>query len=408
MLTSFEGTRVVVTGKIAGETRQSVEAKFRQAGALVQSSVTGDTEVLVTGEAVGATKLNAAKAKGVTIVPWPDAQRVLAGETIATNGNGSAPVAAAPKVKRAGAFSPMLAKGSDRIPDGDGWLFEIKWDGYRCVATVEGGQVTLTSRSGLGLEFAQIEQELASLPACVLDGEVVVLDERGRSSFQAIGNGHTAARFMVFDVVEVDGGSVRDRPLAERRQLLARLLQHAQGTWVAESPTFTDGAALLAHAAQEGLEGIVAKRTSSPYRDGARGPAWLKIKLRVEQEFAVLGWTPERSGDGTLTGGLGALILGVAEDGGFRFCGKVGTGWTEAEGHRLLGELGVLETVTRPEVYAGIPDEKEYRTEARWAAPGMVVQVQFQHWTDDGRLWHPSYKGQRFDKKPSECRREVS
>lgn len=397
----IEGLSVVVTGRIAGETRASVEAKLRQAGALVQSAVTGGTDVLVTGEAVGATKLNAACAKGVTILPWEQAAQLLAGGTVEEGaGVAKAPATTVGRTPRPGAFSPMLAKGADRPPDG-GWLFEIKWDGYRCIATVDSGQVTLTSRSGLPLEFPQVEKDLEDLPDCVLDGEVVVLDAEGRSDFSALGNGHTGASYMPFDLVQARIGGewtdVRGRPLGERKRLLASVLQNA-GPHVAESPVFDDGQALLGRAAELGLEGIIAKRVSSTYQDGSRGGDWLKIKLRCEQEFVVAGWTPGKAGN---TGRLSALVLAVNNGGGLVYAGRVGTGMTDAEADRLLDLLRGIPAPASP--LAETP--KEERT-ASWVDPSVVVQVEFQRWTDDGRLWHPSYKGQRTDKNPEDVRRE--
>jgi ATP-dependent DNA ligase len=305
------GMSVVVTGRIEGETRQSAEAKLRAAGAHAQSSVARDTQLLVTGAAVGQTKLNAARKHGARIASWEEV--TLGGEA---GGEPSGPLVTNTAVHRQ--IAPMLCKHADALPGGEGWLYEVKWDGYRCLARVgEGGraqhgfrEVELQSRSGKRLDFPEIEEALAELDLdCLLDGEIVVLDSEGRSSFHALSNARgSGATFIAFDVLETMGTDIRGFPLEARREALAEIVGDDPQSRVRISPAFEDGETLLALARERGLEGIVAKRLGSRYEEGTRGPSWLKLKVRREQEFVVVGWTPGKNGN---TGHLGALVLAV-------------------------------------------------------------------------------------------------
>ena len=387
------GKRVVVTGKIAGESRQTAEAKLRDAGAIVQSTVTGETDVLVTGAKVGAVKIGKATASGVAIVPW---ERAFAPAPGATANGGARPLV--PKAA-ARTVAPMLAKAGE-LPSGEGWLFEVKWDGYRGIATVKGGEVALQSRSGksdLTEQFPEIVAELSVLPDCVIDGELAVLDDEGNSSFESM-DAKAGASYVVFDVLEVAGHDVRGRPLDERRKLLEELLK-ASGDRICVSPAFDDGEALLAWAAAQKVEGIVAKRRTSTYREGSRTEAWLKIKLRCEQEFAVVGWKP---GEGAMAGAAGSLLLAVFDGAEFAYVGRVGTGCS----YDLWQSFTELPQRGSPvPIDLGDAPAAELR-DVVWVEPELVVQVRFQRWTVDGRLWHPSVVGVRTDKSPTECRRE--
>lgn len=388
---NVEGLNVVVTGKIAGETRVTAEAALRDRGAFVQSAVVGTTDLLVTGDAVGATKLNKASRLGVRVAAWAE---VMNGAAPAEE-----PVEAVDRKKTpvARQIAPMLAQKSETIPNGD-YVFEVKWDGYRCVAFVRGGEVTLASRSGLPLSFPKIASALSGLPDCILDGEVVVTDAEGRSSFQSLGENNPNAVYVAFDCVEAFGDDTRSLTLRERREVLDGLLEHAEAGRVQASPTFDDGDALLDVARAQGLEGIVAKRAASTYHDGSRSAEWLKIKIRNEQEFAVVGYTP---GEGKTAGKVGALVLAVNVDGVLTYCGKVGTGWDVPELNRLTA---LVQALPAGDAVADADDQKD----VVWVAPEVVVQVAFQRWTNDARLWHPSYQGQRIDKAVGDVVREQS
>jgi bifunctional non-homologous end joining protein LigD len=399
-VTSVEGKQVVVTGKIPGESRVTAQAKLRARGALVADAVTAQTELLVTGASVGPKKIAKAKERGIAIVPWEELDFIGG-----TSAGEAAPVEVLGRVRQ---IAPMLASKSDELPTGLDWSFEIKWDGIRCVATVQDGKVAMRSRSDktdLGERYPHIAAELATLPDCVLDGECVVLDAQGASSFAALvgGNGSASSvRFIAFDLLEREGEDYRPYALTARRRALDSVLGEV-GMHVGASPVSDNGDELYAYAVANGLEGIVSKRNTSTYQEGARGSNWLKHKIRVGQEFVVIGYKP---GEGRRAGGVGALLLAVNDEMGLRYCGKVGTGFNDAELARLTALLDPLRIPeSSPKVHSV---HKNDAKDAIWTAPTMVVQVTFQRWTEDGCLWHPVYEGQRTDKDPAAVVREYA
>jgi bifunctional non-homologous end joining protein LigD len=306
------------------------------------------------------------------------------------------------------AYAPMLATLAEDIPRGAGWLFEVKWDGYRAVATVSGSEVTLTSRNGndLTARFQNVAREIAKAvktPDCVLDGEVCALDESGRSSFSAMQQGKpgTALVYYVFDVLEVEGEPVIDLPLVERRKRLEQLLDKRNRT-VRLSEAFDDGEALLAAAKQQHLEGIMAKRLDSRYLPGKRTRDWLKIKTHSEQEFVVAGYT---KGTGRRASSFGSLVLGYYLGDELIYAGNVGTGFNSKEIEKLLDKLRPLRRGSPP--FREVPKmPKVRRSDVIWVEPELVVEVEFAEWTHDGRLRAPSYQGIREDKSAHEVRRE--
>jgi bifunctional non-homologous end joining protein LigD len=309
--------------------------------------------------------------------------------------------------RRAGrTYEPMLATLATDVPTGEDWLYEVKWDGYRAVGRVAGGDAALTSRRGNDLtqRFSVVARALeraVRTPDCVLDGEVCSLDEQGRSSFSVMQQGSGPLVYYVFDVLEVDGEPLIDLPLGERRERLAQLLDPSGGV-VRLSDSFEDGRALYDAALAQGLEGVVAKKRESRYQPGKRTGEWLKVKTHQEQEFVVAGYT---KGKGRRSAGFGALILAVLEDGRFEYVGNVGTGFTEEEIERLLGKLRLLERDEPP--FAEVPKmAKVKRDDIVWVEPTLVAEVSFAEWTHDGRLRAPVYKGLREDKAPEEVRRE--
>jgi bifunctional non-homologous end joining protein LigD len=230
-------------------------------------------------------------------------------------------------------------------------------------------------------------------PNAVLDGEVVRLDERGRSSFSELQQGTGALVYYAFDLLELDGEPLLDLPLTERKERLRDLLDRRyRGVQLSES--FDDGEALLAAAAEQGLEGVVAKRAASTYKPGKRTRDWLKLKTHGRQEFVVAGYT---RGSGRRADSFGSLVLGVNDGGGLRWAGNVGTGFDEREIRRLLGLLRPLHTDRSP--FAEVPKMPRVRkADVQWVEPRLVAEVEFTEWTHDGRIRHPSYKGIREDK----------
>jgi bifunctional non-homologous end joining protein LigD len=314
----------------------------------------------------------------------------------------------APKRSGSGTHLPMLATLAEEVPRGAGWAFEVKWDGYRAIATIAGGEATLTSRNGNDLtrRFANVAKEIAKAvktPDGVLDGEVCALDESGRSSFSAMQQGKvgTPLVFYVFDVLEVEGEPVVDLPFVERRKRLEKLLDKRNRT-VRLSESFDDGKALLEAAKEQQLEGIIAKRLDSRYAEGRRTRDWLKVKTHGEQEFVIAGFT---KGTGRRATSFGSLVLGYYRGGELTYAGNVGTGFNSREIEKLLDKLRPLKRSTSP--FRDVPKMPKVRkSDVIWVEPKLVAQVEFAEWTHDGRLRAPSYKGLREDKAAEDVRRE--
>jgi len=308
--------------------------------------------------------------------------------------------------ERPSEYGVMLATLEGRVPTGDDWLFEVKWDGYRALAYVRQSEVALLSRNGKDLtaRFATVAKEISKAvktPSAVLDGEVCALDEQGRSSFSAMQQGTGTLVYYAFDVLEIDGEPVVDLPLLERRARLERLLDRRNRT-VRLSESFDDGEALFRAAGEQGLEGIVAKRADSRYVQGKRTRHWLKLKTHGRQEFAIAGYT---RGAGRRAGTFGSLVLAVNSGEGLEYVGNVGTGFDDREIRRLLALLKPLERKQSPfRVVPKLPRVK--KADVVWVEPELVCEVEFSEFTHDGRLRQPSYRGLREDKAAGEVRRE--
>ena len=302
-------------------------------------------------------------------------------------------------------YQPMLATSSDRLPSGEGWVFEPKWDGFRAIVTISGGEVTLTSRNGNDLterfrDAARAAAHAITTPDAVLDGEICVLDHEGRSRFSLLQESGGTVVLVLFDVLEVDSVAVVDEPLAERRKQLEGIVGPSNEVFV--SPQFDDGAALLAAARDQELEGVVAKKTDSPYKPGRRSTDWHKLKLRQTQEVVIAGYT---RGQGRRTGGFGALVVGIHDAGVLRWAGNVGTGFSDSEIERLLGLLAPLRRSDSP--FAEVPKmPRVRRSDITWVEPKLVAEVEFAEWTHEGRLRSPTYLRVQEDKAALEVRRE--
>jgi bifunctional non-homologous end joining protein LigD len=302
-------------------------------------------------------------------------------------------------------YAPMLATLAERLPEGEGWVFELKWDGYRALGYVRGAQATLRSRNGNDLteRFAAVAKELVKAvrtPDCVVDGEVCALDDSGRPSFSAMQRGGAPLVYELFDVLEIDGEVLVALPLAERRRRLEAIL--APTGLVQLSGEFDDGAALLDAAEAQGLEGVMAKRVSSRYQEGKRTRDWVKVKTHGRQEFVICGWT---KGRGRREGRFGALVLGAYRDGRLAWVGNCGTGF----GDRDLDELQALLEARRRKgsPLAVAPKMPRVRAgDVVWVEPELVCEVEFAEWTHDGHLRSPTYLGLRDDKSPREVRSE--
>jgi bifunctional non-homologous end joining protein LigD len=313
---------------------------------------------------------------------------------------------AEPRARRK--YAPMLATLAKDVPRGDDWLFEVKWDGYRAIADLHGGEATLTSRKGNDLtgrfeSVAKAIERAIKTPDCVLDGEVCALDEEGRATFSAMQQGKPGTRyvFVAFDVLEVEGEPLIDRPLTERQERLATLIDRRNRT-VQISEAFDDGQALFRAAQEQQFEGILAKKRDSRYQPGRRSREWLKIKTHGRQEFVIAGYS---KGQGRRLGRFGSLILGYWQGDELVYAGNVGTGFTDDEIDRLLSKLKPLERKDSP--FREIPKMPKVRKDAvHWVEPKLVAEVEFVEWTHDGRLRAPSYQGLREDKASEDVRRE--
>jgi bifunctional non-homologous end joining protein LigD len=305
------------------------------------------------------------------------------------------------------AYRAMTATLEERVPRADGWLFEVKWDGYRALAYVRGGECRLVSRNGNDLtqRFEPVAKAIVKAtksPHAVLDGEVCALDDQGRASFSAMQQGSGPLVFYAFDLLELDGEPLVDLPLAERRRRLEQLLDRRNRT-VRLSETFDDGVALAEAAEAQGLEGIMAKRADSRYHQGRRTRDWLKIKTHGRQEFVVVGYT---AGSGRRVGSFGSLVLAVQDEDGLRYVGNVGTGFDDAEIRRLLKLMKPLRRDTSP--LRAVPKMPRVRKgDVTWIEPRLVAEVEFSEWTHDHHIRQPSYKGLRDDKDAAEVVEEA-
>ncbi|MEO8035292.1 MAG: DNA ligase D [Acidobacteriota bacterium] len=297
-------------------------------------------------------------------------------------------------------FPPMLATLTDKPPaDDDAWVYEIKYDGFRALVGIAGGDLAMWSRNELDLapRFPKIAEQLHKLKIreAVLDGEVVATDEAGVPRFQLLQGGARETLFL-FDVLWLDGKDLRRKSCQERRAILEGLLRRAPAQIALAERLPMTGEKALALAAEGGYEGVIAKKKSSCY-EPRRSKEWLKLKALKGQELAIIGWNPSSNS----TQEIGALHLAyVDEEGEFRYAGKVGTGFS-AKLRRSLRD--VLANDVIPKSVAN--DAPRVRT-ATWVRPRLVAQVAFTEWTDDNKLRHPSFLGLRDDKSPEEVVRE--
>ena len=287
------------------------------------------------------------------------------------------------------------------------WAYEVKWDGIRAVAYVQDGQLRLMSRTDR--DITRRYPELAALAtslrgeAAVLDGELVSLDAEGRPSFGRLQHrmhavdlaeirrlvGRYPVTYMVFDLLHADGQSLLGQPYGERRTRLDQL--NPTGPAWQTPPSWTGGGAdILTATAEQGLEGIIAKRTTSTYQPGRRSPAWRKIKNIRTVDVLIGGWSP---GSGRRTGTIGSLLVGVSTPDGLAYIGNVGTGFSDAALHDLHARLQQLETPTSP--FDGVPVPHEFARSARWVRPELGGEVAYAEIGLEGRLRHPRWRGLR-------------
>ncbi|MEX1141425.1 MAG: non-homologous end-joining DNA ligase [Thermoleophilaceae bacterium] len=313
-------------------------------------------------------------------------------------------------------IEPMKARTGELPSDDDAWAYEVKWDGVRAVAYLDRGHLALIGRNGT--DFTPRYPELRGLGGAlgaqraILDGEIVAFDEHGKPSFERLQSRmhlstEAAAKrrareipvvYVAFDLLWLDGHRTTALPYTDRRRVLAGL--DLEGPhWRVPGHHEGDGAALLDATAEQGLEGIIAKRLDSPYESARRSSAWIKVKNVLRQEVVIGGWSP---GEGARSGRLGALCAGVYGDGGdgLRYVGKVGTGFDAESLERIGRELEPLRRETSP--FEG----RQPPRSTVFVEPRLVAEVEFREWTRSGTLRAPSFKGLRPDKDPREVVRE--
>jgi bifunctional non-homologous end joining protein LigD len=317
---------------------------------------------------------------------------------------------------------PMLPTLADKPFDDDGWLFELKWDGVRAICSIDrDGRVTLTSRNGLSLvakfpELDGLAREFTCAPI-VVDGEIVSLDADGHSSFQRLQGrfkternryGHArdgeakredagAIGFAVFDMLKDGKRDMRSLPLELRKKRLKECLKPKSKRVLFSKHVIGEGKKLFVLAQRQGLEGIVGKRRDSPYQE-RRSHDWVKIKTHHEQEFVIGGWTDPQGSRHA----FGALLAGVYDKGKLRFCGGVGTGFTQKTLSEVMAKLRPLATSRCP--FAEFP--QELLKKSHWVKPQLLAQVKFAEWTHDGLLRAPVFLGLRIDKDARQVVRE--
>src|SRR5438477_3259552 len=316
-------------------------------------------------------------------------------------------------------IEPMKARLVDNPPTHGDWLYELKFDGIRAIAVKNNSKTSLISRNGnkLDARFPEIAEAVKNLPVgdCVIDGEVVALDEKGRSSFQLLQalemEGRKAPlRFYVFDLLELDGKSLLGLPLDQRKQVLATLCENVGDPIRYSGEISGDIKSLLAEVQCRGLEGLIGKQRNSVYEAGRRSGAWIKLKCVNEQEFVIGGYTPPQGARKY----FGAILVGYYKDKRLMFAGKVGTGFTAKS-------LSMLHKKFQKEArdhcpFVDLPSKQNGQwvmditpsmmRKMRWVNPVFVCEIKFAEWTRDKKLRAPVFLGLREDKKPGEVVRE--
>ncbi len=301
---------------------------------------------------------------------------------------------------------PQLATLVDAPPEGEGWIYEVKFDGYRLVTRIDGDDVRLFTRNGNNWtsRLKTLHDEIAKLGLASgwIDGEIVVLDDKGLPNFQALQNAFDSSAtkdivYYVFDLPYFGGYDLRRVPLIERRALLKQVIETNASPHVRFSEHFEAPVSqLLEGACKQGLEGLIGKRIYAPY-SSSRSSAWIKLKCTRRQEFVIVGYTDPKGS----RAGFGSLLLGYHdESGALHYAGNVGTGFDDATLRTLKKQLAALDTAKSP--LAQTPRG----VKGHWVKPKLVAEVAFTEWTTEGRVRHPVFHGLRTDKDPQAITRE--
>jgi len=318
-------------------------------------------------------------------------------------------------------IEPMKARLVDEPPKHGDWLYELKFDGIRAMAIKNDGKVSVISRNGnkLDARFPEIVEAVKNLPVreYVIDGEVVALDEDGRSSFQLLQGlemeGRKAPlRFYVFDLLQLDGKSLLGLPLEQRKQVLAKICENVGDPIRYSGEISGDVKSLLAEVKRRGLEGLIGKQRNSVYEPGRRSGTWIKLKCVNEQEFVIGGYTPPAGSRKY----FGAILVGYYEIGKLRFAGKVGSGFTEKSLSMLHKKFREEEHDDCP--FVDLPSKQggewvqgitpSMMKKMHWVNPKFVAEIKFAEWTRDQKLRQPVFLGMREDKAATEVKREAA
>ena len=318
-------------------------------------------------------------------------------------------------------IEPMKARLVDEPPKHGDWLYELKFDGIRAMAIKSDRKVSLISRNGnkLDARFPEIVEAVKNLPVreYVIDGEVVALDEDGRSSFQLLQGlemeGRKAPlRFYVFDLLQLDGKSLLGLPLEQRKQVLAKICENVGDPIRYSGEISGDVKSLLAEVKRRGLEGLIGKQRNSVYEPGRRSGTWIKLKCINEQEFVIGGYTPPAGSRKY----FGAILVGYYEIGKLRFAGKVGSGFTEKSLSMLHKKFRGEEQDDCP--FVDLPSKQggewvqgitpSMMKKMHWVNPKFVAEIKFAEWTRDQKLRQPVFLGMREDKAATEVKREAA
>ena len=318
-------------------------------------------------------------------------------------------------------IEPMKARLIDEPPAHGDWLYELKFDGIRAIAIKDRKTASLISRNGNKLDkrFPEIADAVKNLSVhqCVLDGEVVALDDEGRSSFQLLQalemEGRKAPlRFYVFDLLQLNGKSLLELPVEQRKEVLAKICENVGDPIRYSGEISGNVKSLLVEVKRRGLEGLIGKQSGSKYETGRRSGAWIKLKSLNEQEFVIGGYTPPAGSRKH----FGAILVGYYDDDKLKFAGKVGSGFTEKSLQMLFRKFRLAERDDCP--FIDLPSKQEsawvqgitpsMMKKMHWVDPKFVVQIKFSEWTRDGKLRQPVFLGLREDKKPGDVIREAA
>jgi DNA ligase D-like protein (predicted ligase) len=307
----------------------------------------------------------------------------------------------------------MMAKLTDKLPEGEQWTYEVKWDGYRALMLKIGDRVRLVSRkdNDLTATYPTIEAAGSKLKAesAILDGEIVAFDAKGKPSFQALqhrsAHRNHAIVFYAFDLLHLNGENLTQLPLIQRRQRLPSIVK-GSGILLSE-PLPGSPQQVIEAVSRVGLEGVVAKRKDSRYQSGERSGAWVKLKLDKQQEFVIGGYRPRPNG-------VDALLVGYYKGKQLRFAGKVRAGFTPHLRREVFESLKPHRIAECP--FFDLPNSKTSHwgggvdaaqmAEMTWVKPKLVAQIRFVEWTNDGHLRHAAFLGMRPDKAGRQVRRE--